>query len=143
MIRIVVLGKKKRFQELFGPALKKKKYEVIYTMALGKVRKVKPKLVIVVYGPRAQKQCLEMCHKAPDIKTILWVPDWTLDNRTPKGAAHLLSGGRSVSGMLGIIHGALILTGDESRLDGNHSGSNPPYRPLFKKAFPQAGNRPN
>lgn len=140
MIRIVVLGEKKRFQELFGQALKERKYEVVYTMALGKALKAKPRLVIVVSGYRAQKQCSDLRNKAPGIKTILWVSDWTLDNRTPKGAAHLLSGAKSVSGMLGIIHGAFVLTGDESRFDGNTASSTPPYRPLFSKAFP-AENR--
>jgi len=143
MIRIVVLGEKRRFRTLFGQALKEKKYEVIYKTALGKVRKVKPQLVIVVSGPRAQKQCLELGSNAPDFKTILWVPDWTPTNKTPKGAAHFLSGARDASGIQSIIHGALILTGDESRLDGNRSVSTPPYRPLFKKAFSPTENRPN
>jgi hypothetical protein len=119
--RIVVLGEGAQFKKLFGKALAGEGHTLIYKSSIEETLVAEPHLAIVVANPQAQKR-LEAIRKAnPELKTILWVPDWTPNSRTPKGAAHLLSGARSVSGMLGAVRGTLILSGELRRLDPKHS----------------------
>ncbi|MEK7516241.1 MAG: hypothetical protein AAB562_01445 [Patescibacteria group bacterium] len=111
MARIVVLGESREFKKLFGKALTGEGHTLAYKSSVEEARNADPHIVIIVNDQKAQKRCQALQKAKRNFKTILWAPDWSPDNKIPKGAAHLLIGGRSVSGMLGAVRGTLILIG--------------------------------
>lgn len=139
MARIVVLGEGAQFKRLFGKALAGEGHTLIYKSSVQETLDAEPHLAIVVANPQAQKRCQALLKAKPEMKTILWVPDWTPNNVTPKGAAHVLSGARSVSGMLGAVRGTLILSGELRRLDPEHpekgSAGNPHWQIGFGRGL--------
>ena len=117
MARIVVLGESKEFKKLFEKGLKSDGHRLICSSSIEETLGANPHVVVVVADPQAQKRLKAIRQANPELKTILWVPDWSQENPTSRGAADYLSGARTMGGMKGVVQGALIISGELSRWD--------------------------